>query len=144
MKKYHELGTEATLSIEGDRGAVINALRGAGLTYEFEEYIGRSSPIHEDDPDAGWFGSIPVVSLEHLGGLLECLRPTGASMLLEMSGSGVPGISSVSVLADKARAELFNLSHPAHCTVTLDMDAFQEEAMRRVQKAIAVLKGGAG
>jgi hypothetical protein len=68
--------------IEAGRRDVCDALRKASLIKEYQHWIHDSVPYHEDDPDAGFFGAIPVSSMDELVKVLTTLDPVVDQMAL--------------------------------------------------------------
>lgn len=68
-----EMEPAFTLHVEGDSGPILNALREAGLTKQYEHFLADRMLICDDDPDAGVAGAIPVMTMTELVALLPVL-----------------------------------------------------------------------
>jgi hypothetical protein len=61
------------LQVEGDNGSILNALREAGLTKQYEHFLIDRMSLFDDDPDSDVVGSIPVATMTELVSLLPVL-----------------------------------------------------------------------
>ncbi len=62
-----------SLHVEGDSSGILNALRKAGLTKQYEHFLADRMLLCDDGPDAGVVGSIPVMTISELVALLPIL-----------------------------------------------------------------------
>ena len=68
-----EMEPTFNLHVEGDNRAILNALRKAGLTKQYEHFLADRMLLCDDDPDAGTVGSIPIMTMSELVAVLPVL-----------------------------------------------------------------------
>jgi hypothetical protein len=61
------------LQVEGDSGSILNALRKAGLTKQYEHFLSNQTALFDDDQYSDVVGDIPVTTMAELVSLLPVL-----------------------------------------------------------------------
>jgi hypothetical protein len=68
-----EMKPDFQIQVEGSDRSILNALREAGLTKQYEHFLADRTRIFDDDPDSDVVGNIPVMTMAELVSLLPVL-----------------------------------------------------------------------